>query len=442
MRPLKAVMGEPRPALVKTLLVLTGAVMAARLVRLVNRYAVDLLYLDQWDIWDGLFHHAGAWSLWRMQWGPQRQGLGEWLIALAAWLSGWNARAEPFVSIGILALCALVALATARSLRGRWSMADCLLPMVLLSVTLLPVMTVVPNVSHGVLPLLLVLLCGYAAQIARPRARALALAGSAALCAQTGFAWYMALIAVPLLLLLLLGAVRARRPVVYLLVGLAVLLASLAIFFHDFKVAPAVACMVPDPHPFRYLQFVGIMFLRAGDLSPAWASALGYVAVAFALGLLFWSGWRTVVTAGEDRLGTTVFLLSAFSLLFAANAAIGRVCLGVQAGGAERYVPYTMAVIVAAYFFVSMGPGLGRLRPAVLVGCFAVLVGKELVLVRSSMAEAGHYTEIKTSFRKCYLGGATLETCSARWPIHPDPKGTHLQEKLDYLRAHRLGLFR
>jgi len=317
------------------------------------------------------------------------------------------------------------------------------MPMTLLTVSLVAVVTEAPNLSHGPLPLLLIMVCAYFVQVRDERTRVTGFALTAALCAQSGFAWFMAVLAVPLLLVLLYGAVRSGRPIVHHVIGVAVVLASLLLFFYGLRFDPAVSCFrFPDPEPWRYVKFMGVMVLKTTELTLVWARPLGFIGALLGLCLVLWSGCTTVATAGQDRLASTVFVLSAFSMTFAANTAMGRACLGVEAAGAERYVPYTLPLLVATYLFVSMWPRFQRLRRVVIMGCFVFVATKEIVLARWVIREPEHYAQIKTSFRSCYLGGATLEACSAKWPIHPDPQGIRLQEKLDYLRDHRLSLFR
>jgi hypothetical protein len=443
MRSFKTIVSERQQLIIKVLLVCITTFMAVRLAWLVDRYAVDLPYWDQWDIWTGLFQKADLWTLWRWQHGPQRQGLGQWIIALCAWASDWNVRAEEFVSAFIIFLAAVVGLAIPRSLRGRWSVSDCLIPIALLTVSMVPVVTEAPNLSHGPLPLLLALICAYFTQVEDERTRVTGTAVTAAICAQSGFAWFMAVIAVPLLLVLLYGAVRSGRRVVHHVIGVAVVLASLAVFFYGFKFIPAVACFrFPDPQPWRYVKFVGVMVSQTAELTQIWAHSFGIIGSLLGLCLALWSGFKTVATAGKDRLASTVFVLSAFSLTFAVNTAIGRVCLGLGAALAERYVPYMLTLVIAAYLFVSMWPRFRYLRMAVIIGLFAIAITKETMLTKRPIEESNHYARIKAGFRDCYLGGATLQACSAQWPIHPNPQDTRLQEKLDYLRDHRLSLFR
>src|SRR4030095_16264167 len=69
-------------------------VMAVRLALYLNRYAVNLVYWDQWDFLSGLFDGADTWTLFRWQHGPQRQGIGNLIIAVLYTATGWNGRVD------------------------------------------------------------------------------------------------------------------------------------------------------------------------------------------------------------------------------------------------------------------------------------------------------------------------------------------------------------
>ena len=172
------------------------------------------------------------------------------------------------------------------------------------------------------------------------------------------------------------------------------------------------------------------------------ARSVGVVGALLALGLVLWSGWTTVASAGRHRLAASVFVLSAFSLTFAANTAVGRLCLGYEAGHAGRYVPYMMPLVMAGYLFIALLPSLQRIRPVLIIAFLALLAVKETVLVHHALVEPRHFARLKVSFRKCYFANPNVAACSVRWPLHPNPVGSKIQEKLDYLRDHRLGLYR
>ena len=78
------------------------AALAIRLLLYVRRFAVDILYRDQWDFLEPLFRGAGPWAMFDLQHGPHRQGLGGLLLAWVLPASGWSLRVEAVVSALIL----------------------------------------------------------------------------------------------------------------------------------------------------------------------------------------------------------------------------------------------------------------------------------------------------------------------------------------------------
>jgi hypothetical protein len=204
---------------------------SVRLFRFIDEHAVDVLFSDQWALWDGLFQKADLWTLWRWQWGPQRQGLGALVTAATAWLSGWNLRAEAFVCGAIVVLACVAALALVRAARGRWVVTDGVVPLVVLTLSQYENLVVTTNPSHGPLPLLLALLFALALWIQRPRLRLAVLVGLHFVIAQTGFTWLLGVIAPVLFGLLLWDAVRRRTDVALHAGALVASLASLALFF-------------------------------------------------------------------------------------------------------------------------------------------------------------------------------------------------------------------
>ena len=73
-------------------------VMAVRLALFLNRYTVNLVYWDQWDFLTGLIDGADTWTLFRWQHGPQRQGIGNLIIAVLYTATGWNGRVDAAAS--------------------------------------------------------------------------------------------------------------------------------------------------------------------------------------------------------------------------------------------------------------------------------------------------------------------------------------------------------
>src|SRR5215211_6693108 len=75
------------PWLVALAIVSSGVAVGYRFFALINTYAVNLLFYDQWDFYNPLFREQGLWDLFSYQHGPHRQGLGEIVIKIVAGLT-------------------------------------------------------------------------------------------------------------------------------------------------------------------------------------------------------------------------------------------------------------------------------------------------------------------------------------------------------------------
>ncbi len=420
--------------------------LALRLVRFVERYSVDVLSWDQWELWDGLFKGAGPWSLFRQQHGPHRQGLGGLVIAATAHLSGWDTRAESYVSVAIVAAATIAALALVRRLRGRWVWSDVAVPALMLTVQHYETLVMSPNVAHGPLPLLLVTSFGLAMLVRRERLRLLLLVVLGAVSTHTGFALFLGLIAPLVILLLTIRAARAPRDRFGLglhVAGLGVSLAAVALFFRGYVLQSAGCTPFPDPEPARYAVFLGDAFVRMFELHGPGIWLLGMGPVVACVALVGWSGWRTVRTLGSEPLPAVTFVFTSFSTLFMLSSAAGRACLP-DAGNAARYVPYAMPFVLSVYLLLSCGPRAGVARTAILAGLVGVLLYRELILTKT-LSEIYVRTNAtrKLMWRDCYLQLSNRPWCDSLFGgVHPDPAATRMDEKLAFLRERRLSFFR
>jgi hypothetical protein len=440
------VAGSPRrQRWVALLVAATTVALGVRLFRFVDRYAVDVLFSDQWDFWQGLFDGADLWTLWRWQHGPQRQGLGQLVVAAVAHLSGWNVRAEVFVSAAAVCAAAVLALALVRRLRGRWSAADVVVPLVLLTISQWEMFVHTPNPAHGPLPILLIVSFGLAALARRPGVRAAFLGAIAFVAIQTGFTIFLGVVAVPLLVILLVAAWRDRSAIAAHVAALALALAAFAIFFTGYRLIPAVACFrFPDPRPSRYLPFLARMFLRPLELhggGPIVALGMGLVVACAAA--TAWAGWRVLASVGRDREALVVLSFSGTSLLFALNAAVGRACLGPEFAESSRYVPYLLPFFLAVHIVLTRLPP-SRATAALLAGVCLLWGAKELVRTRRwSRADAAYWAQQKAAWRSCYLASHDARACTAAHSLGPvDVDASRIEEKLRFMREHRVGLYR
>jgi hypothetical protein len=140
--------------------------------------------------------------------------------------------------------------------------------------------------------------------------------------------------------------------------------------------------------------------------------------------------------------GRVVALLLGFTLLFGLNTAGGRVCLGLETAGSARYVPYVAAGWVALLIAVRLWA-----RPGVrwsVVAAVLVLITVRTFNVRGELALGRRLADGKLRWAACYRQRHDLRACDVEtgFPLYPVPTATRMQEKLDFLEARRLNLFR
>jgi hypothetical protein len=140
--------------------------------------------------------------------------------------------------------------------------------------------------------------------------------------------------------------------------------------------------------------------------------------------------------AGNVELIAAVLL--AYSILFAVDTAIGRVCLGPGAAFAPRYTTLLIPGVTGMYFYLqTISPD--RIQKALT----SVLI---LLLIPGCFTDDGGAAwgaDRKRAWVECYIRTENIPECdkSAGFVIHPHPDQTGLTEKLDYLKARRLNLF-
>ena len=145
-----------------------------------------------------------------------------------------------------------------------------------------------------------------------------------------------------------------------------------------------------------------------------------------------------------NRAGRRCWLCWLPPFSFAALTAVGRVCLGIDAAAAARYVPYALPALLALVIAVRAWiPASLQLRA--LGALLAVFVAKETLVSLRPIRETTLLVDGKQRFRACLLdraGDAALCERDTGFALHPNPTVSRLQEKVDWLRARRLGPFR
>ncbi len=418
-------------------IVVSVTVLSVRLFHFIDRYAVNTLF---WD-------HSW-WELFTWQHGPHRQGLGFLVIKLTAMASDWDTRTEGFVIAGIFLASTALALAIEWRLTRRWSLADVAIPPIVLTLTDYEAFIGATNPAHGPLPVFLVLATVLVRFIARPWPRVVLTLLLNFLVVYTGFGLVFGPVILTLFLVDLGGAVRRRQGWALQAIGLVGSAAILVAFFSwHYVVAPAVDCFVfPDPHPLRYVTFIAAMYLRAFELDNVehLRSLFAVLIVAANLTALSWGAWGTLKTAGESRPHSIVFALCGFTLLFSANAAIGRVCLADGGGGSQpRYVPYVLPSLLGCYYALQTARLRSTMRVSLLAFFLAACVAREARTYLDG-SSVRWYSDGKRHWVDCYLKKQDVAVCDreAGFKVYPDAAATHLDRKLAFLREHHVNLYK
>jgi hypothetical protein len=418
--------------------------LTVRLALFLDRYAVNLIYLDQWDFWNGLFDGTGAWTLFRWQHGMQRQGLGNLISAVVLNHTGWNSRAEAGVLAAAMLLAGLAALWLVKRICGRVRPWDIPVPLLFLTNTIVETYIITPNLAHGPLSALYLTTYALSLTVGSHVWRALLIAVINFFAVNTGFTALLGGIT-PLVLVLFAcqPGLRGRNRAVYLTAFVASI-ATVAHFAHDLVWMAAVTCFqFPADHPWDYIPFAGRIIVRPINpkigLLPG--EPLGTIAAAAAVTFTCYAVYRALRSRGSSPLWNVAGVLMAFTLVFTFTTAVGRVCLGLATADSSRYIPYVLPGLLAVHLVLRCGVPAGRMQVAALAVFVSICVLKEST--GRSRREASHESGVKRAWHDCYLAIHNIDQCnaSALRPIYPSPEATQLQRKLDWLEARGYNLF-
>jgi len=403
---------------------------ALRLFHLIDHYAVNLLFYDNFVYYFSLAHRWNYWQRFTAPVGPHREGLGLLLSSVIAPISHWNMRAEAF-AIGVILLCAMLA--------GLWMKKRAFGFVAWYDLIIFSCFFLTPkqweiwsntiNSSHGVLPLLLIMLWCLSWTIQRKSFRDGSILSVNFLAIFTGFGIFLGL------LTSLAFAFRRNK------LGLRVSLASLLMFFWRYKFEPAnPGFRFLDPAILRlpYAIAVGLSHACNIVVSP-WDQIVGYalLALLIAIAVFQFRGFRS----GEPR-SLIIFSLIGFTFLFSVSATVGRISIGDKFLTWSRYVPLLVPGFVGAYL------SIGKMRSSPL-RCLCTAIAVAIALRMSLVIAAGDrgsmekYRTIKVNWINTYFstGSLTKANHAGELGIYPEPLPDDFAAKIDYLRENRLNFF-
>jgi hypothetical protein len=419
----------------------------AQLFYSIARYAVDVPFWDQWDFYIVFFGPHGLWEIFSLQFGPHRQGAGFLLTWMTNELTAWNQCAQSFMIGAVMVCAAVVALWLKKRLWGPIQWYDAILVFIILSLRSSDIYFGAPNVSHGALPLLLILLICVSWTLKNYCLRYGLVVVLNFLALFTGFGLFAAPVTSILIAIDCRRAFRNRkwREIAVTVIAFCCSIASIVCFFHNYTFQPAVdGFSFPDPHWYLYPVFVAIEFVAV--TLPRYSisicsMAFGLFATGIFLYILMSESLRLRRQTEDYPRHQVVFFLIAFSLLFAINAAIGRLCLGLETALASRYRPLVLPAVIGAYYYFLSHPQWARRKFVIVI--FSCIMANAIVMPwRLKSAERLHHE--KASWVQAYrlTGDAKSADSLSGCRIYPDPDRTQLDSKLNWLRQHKYSLFR
>jgi hypothetical protein len=349
------------------LVVVAFILFAARLFWLIWRYAVNIFFSDQWDFNDAtLFQQHSLWQMFTWQHGWHRQGLGALFEKLVDPPFHWNSRIESFIVGGVIVAAAICALQLKRRLYGGFSVSDVVIPAILFTPEQWETLFGTANFAHGPLPLLLIVLYCLAWTCERKAVKYPVVLLLNFLTIYTGFGFFLGVLT-PILLVLEYWAStpEARLPRPYLVCFVIVSLLSLGAFFLGHAAFAGSDCFSFQPRsPTRYLSFITLMLanfftVRGTGAFPRIAGATVLAAILASLAVAVWRLARRRslgLPEPEQKRNLITTVLIAYSVLFCAGTAYGRLCGGLQTAQSPRYPIYLEPAMLGLYFhLLSVG---------------------------------------------------------------------------------------
>ncbi len=424
------------------------AALGSRFFLIVWKYSINVFYLDQWEYLTPFFRHQPAFTelfFLLPAGGPIREGLGLIADKFLYPLTHWNVRIDAFMIGGIIFAAMLLALLLKSKLFGPLAYSDMVIPAIFLNLQQYEAVVGTPNPAYSALPLLMMMLYCLAL-LARNRLLKYSLVLTLNFfLIYTGWGFFMGAVTIGIFLLECYWSWRHMTSVPFgqALAGLAVAAASLGSFFVHYHFSSGVDCFeVPLRRFLQYPQFTALMFSGFVVPRPLQVSfamtLLGAAIVLGAVTMLLQHLLHLLKHAGSGAHLIGAVLLS-YSLLFSANAAIGRLCSNLRMAYSSRYVTLLIPAFLAIYFYLWSRSWRGK-RNLVLALWVLLLLP---AAVRKPWEEIRWYSNGKRDWANCYVRMGNIRYCdqSANFWVHNSFEEIGLREKLDYLKQHQLNLF-
>jgi hypothetical protein len=417
------------------------ATLVLRFCWVVSRYSVNLFFFDEWDVYAGLFRGWPWWRFFLQEHGPHRQGLG---VTAVVWLlraTHWDSRVQAYAIAAAIILAALTAIRLKTSLFAPLQFSDVIIPVAFLGLGQWEVLLSAPGPSAQAFPLLLLMLyCFFWAQ-EKTWLRYTGAVLLNLLLIYTGYGIFGSVITFSLLAIDSWQKRRTRAELIPPLTALVASSLSLASFFYRYVFNPAADCFqFPYPNLAAYPWFMAMMLARFvgikhGRVLPG---GIGLVALVVLIAVCVRSLW--IVLQRMDRAAVIVLILTGYTLIYAAAAAIGRVCMGMEAAQSSRNITLLIPGFAGTYFYLL---SMNRNRIAK-IPIAVLLLALLPACIQRNHKEIEGFAAMKTAWKNCYFANENIAYCDAatHLQLYPNPDAIRLSKKLTYLKENHLNLYK
>lgn len=418
--------------------------LSLQLIYFIYLKSVNILFWDQWDFYNAFFQNKNLIEIFRWQHGPHRQGLAFIIDKYLAEVTHWDTKIESFFIGFIIIFACITAIFLKKRLFKKIEYTDIVIPLIFLTLTQYEIFIITPNPSHGAFPLLLLILYTYSWLFTNSFLKYTFITIINILLIYSGFGLFIGIITPVLLAISTINNKNLWTRFLLVITNFVSIL-SFASFFIGYSFIPAVDCFrFPHSKPLEYFSFISLMFsnfINANYL-PFIKYIFGSIILLLALiSVIKHTQYIFNTKIKENTLNIVFVILICFSLLFAINTAIGRVCLGNEAAHASRYVTYIIPAFFGLYLYLLTFKNLKIKKISLWIFILFSLIGYFSSFLRPGI---NIHSNGKKLWKECYLSYEDIALCNkkTKFQIYPDPKTTHLQEKLIYLKNKKLNLFK
>lgn len=433
------------------LLMAVFAGFAYRLILIIDKYSVNILFWDQWDFYTGLFKGSSYWELFRWIHAPHRMGIGYFYIKILTYLSDWDSKWDSYGIVFILAIACVAAIYLKFRLFGKISYTDTVIPLIFLNLGQYEIFLITPNPSLNAIPLLLVILYAIALTINQRLFRNVTILVLNFIAIYTGFAIFLGLLTpVYFFIYLFKDGLRSKYYSIYYILFIILSLLSFYSFFVNYSFASAVDCFkFPHERPMEYFYFITHMLNNyLGNSDPdSFKFLLTIFFLSYMIFRIVYTNIEVLIRSYSENVkfkkSFSILLLLSFSALFALNSAIGRVCLGYEvASRSSRYIPFLTPFFLSIYFAILLTKQY-ILKYMILLIYIYLILSNEIFSLKRNLGGIENQFIRKNNWKECYLKYENITYCdSMHEPVYPVPGATDLQGKLNFLKEKKLNLFK